>query len=37
VRRGAEIGTKMRYFKIPFCRIFLWKGREYYGSEGVWM
>jgi hypothetical protein len=35
--KRAQIGTKMRYFKIPLCRIFLWKVREYSRSEGVWM
>jgi len=25
VRRGPEIGTKMKYFKLPFCQNFLWR------------
>jgi len=27
----------MRYFKIPFCRIFHWKVRDYSRSNSVWM
>jgi len=26
----------MMYFKIPLCRFFLWKVREYSGSEDMW-
>ena len=31
--KRARLGTKMRYFKIPLCRIFHWKS----GPNGVWM
>jgi len=29
----ARIGTKMRYFKIPLCRNFVWKVRDYSGPN----
>jgi len=35
VRRGPEIGTKMRYFKIPFCQNFLSKLEDYSRSKAA--
>jgi len=32
----AWLGTKkMRYFKIPLCRNFVWKVEDYFGPKGV--
>jgi len=31
VRRGLDSELKMRYFKIPLCRNFVWKFGDYSG------
>jgi len=28
-KRGPESEETMRYFKIPLCRIFVWKVKDY--------
>jgi len=32
-RRGPESEQKMRYFKIPLCRNFVWKVGDYSGPN----
>jgi len=34
-RRGPESEQKMRYFKIPLCRNFVWKVGDYSGQDDV--
>jgi len=31
--KRAPLGTKMRYFKIPLCRNFVWKVSDYSASD----
>jgi len=30
---GPTRNQKMRYFKIPLCRNFVWKARDYSGPD----
>jgi len=34
-RRGSKSEPKMRYFKIPLCRNFVWKVGDYSGPKDV--